>query len=187
MPNVVSFRDAVALSPNQNRRHALLGNGFSRAWRDDVFCYDALFGQANFADLPPAARQAFDALNTTDFEVVIRALQQASRLAGVYAPANPELSTAIAADAVALRELLVSTIAARHPARPGDIEPARYQACRTFLANFKNIYTLNYDLLLYWALMQEELEPELTFDDGFRRPEGGDAEYVSWDTDKSVS
>jgi len=80
----MSFQDALHRSPDRAKRHNLLGNGFSGAWRNDIFCYDALFNQANFNALSPAARDAFNALNTTDFETVIRALRQASRLATVY-------------------------------------------------------------------------------------------------------
>ena len=54
-----------------------------------------------------------------------------------------------------------------------------------FLSHFQNIYTVNYDLLLYWALMQEELEPVIDFDDGFRQPDDGPADYVTWDVQKT--
>ena len=93
---------------------------------------------------------AFTALDTTDFEVVIRALKQAATLLAVYLKDNPSIGQAFEADAKGLRELLAQTIAASHPDRPADIENARYAACKTFLKNFKSIYTLNYDLLLYW-------------------------------------
>jgi hypothetical protein len=51
-----------------------------------------------------------------------------------------------------------------------------------FLANFHSVYTVNYDLLLYWAIMQD-LEPEVPSDDGFRRPEDREEEYVVWEPD----
>lgn len=86
-------------------------------------------------------------------------------------------------DADALREVLVSAIANNHPTWPGEISTQSYTACRLFLSHFKRIYTLNYDLLLYWALMQEELDPpQLRSDDGFRTSiEDGD-EYVAWES-----
>jgi hypothetical protein len=124
-------------------------------------------------------------LNTTDFEVVIRALKQAARLAAIYLGDNSELSQRLNADADGLRELLASTIAASHPDRPADISEEQYTACRSFLSNFKRIYTVNYDLLLYWAFMQEELAPEVEFDDGFRKPDDGPADYVTWDVQKT--
>ena len=40
---------------------------------------------------------------------------------------------------------------------------------------------MNYDLLLYWTLMQSEVLPAVTSDDGFRNPEDHEAEYVVWD------
>jgi hypothetical protein len=182
MPKVISFQEAIASAAG--KKHALLGNGFSRACFDNIFSYEALFNQANFEGLSDAAREAFAALGTTDFEVVIRGLRQSAVLTGVYLDGNPDPSTRMDADANALRELLASTIAKSHPDRPGVISDDQYAACRTFLKNFDSIYSLNYDLLLYWALMQAEVEPDVSFDDGFRQPEDGAAKYVSWDTDK---
>jgi hypothetical protein len=183
MPETISFRQALERAPA--KRQVLLGNGFSRACRDDIFAYEELFGRADFAEFSPSARNAFTALNTHDFEVVIRALLQAAALADVYLEDNGALSRRLLMDAAALRDLLVRTIAGSHPARPHDIAQERYVACRRFLRNFDHIYTVNYDLLLYWALMQQELEPEIRFDDGFRQPDDGPAEYVTWDVQKT--
>ncbi len=182
-PQVITFQQALERATET--RHVLLGNGFSRACQDDIFSYEALFNQAHFEGLSHAARNAFGALNTTDFEVVIRALRQAALLAEVYQENNPELAQRLNADADGLRELLATTIAASHPDRPADISNEQYAACREFLSNFKRIYTVNYDLLLYWALMQEEIEPEIEFDDGFREPEEGPTDYVTWDVQKT--
>jgi hypothetical protein len=183
LPEVITFKQA--LDRAAQTRHVLLGNGFSRACRDDIFSYDALFEQADFDGLSPAARSAFRALSTTDFEAVIRALNQAALLASVYVEGNPELAQRLNADAEGLRELLARTIAATHPGRPADIAEEQYAACRLFLANFTRVYTVNYDLLLYWALMQKEIEPDIEFDDGFRQPEDGLADYVTWDVQKT--
>lgn len=183
--DLLEFHAALAAVPQTARRHILLGNGFSRALRDDIFSYTALFEQAKFDTLSHAAKTAFAALDTTDFEVVMRALRSASALIEVYAPDIPELAARLRHDADGLRELLVTTIANNHPDRPGDISLAAYSRCRTFLANFNTIYTLSYDLLLYWAVMQQELEPPLQLDDGFRTPEDGPAEYVTWEVERT--
>lgn len=183
MPEVITFQRALERAEGQ--RHLLLGNGFSRACRDDIFSYDALFNRARFGALSPAARNAFGALDTTDFEIVIRALKQAARLAAVYLENDPEFARRLNVDADSLRELLATTIAASHPDRPADIHDEQYAACRAFLSNFTRIYTVNYDLLLYWALMQQEIQPEIKFDDGFRQPEGEAADYVTWDVQKT--
>jgi hypothetical protein len=183
--DVISFADALAAVRENATRQLLLGNGFSRALRDDIFCYNRLLEQADFADLSPAGRLSFERLGTADFEVVMRALRVASMLVALYVPDNPDLAARISRDADGLREVLVATIAHNHPDRPDDIVPEAYSHCRRFLANFNAVYTLNYDLLFYWAIMQVELEPRLNFDDGFRMPEGGEAEYVTWEVEKA--
>lgn len=165
--------------------HILLGNGFSRACRNDIFGYDALFDRADFSGLPATARNAFQTLGTTDFELVMRALRTAASLVQLYAPTHPNLTNRLSADADGLRDVLAAAIAQNHPSRPHDIAQHAYQSCRAFLSKFKTIYTLNYDLLLYWALMQSELQPEIEFDDGFRTPGGGENDYVTWEVENS--
>lgn len=177
---VMTFEEALAASGTR-KRHLLLGNGFSRALRNDIFAYDALFNRANFVGLHPNARSAFQSLGTTDFEVVMKALRSAERLVALYAPEQPDLATQLRRDADGLRDVLARTIAQSHPERPHDVVDDAYRACRAFLGHFDgSIYTLNYDLLLYWTLMKTELAPDIVSDDGFRQPEDGPAEYVEW-------
>jgi hypothetical protein len=78
-----------------------------------------------------------------------------------------------------VREALARVLAARHPDDPFQIEEEEYVAVRTFLTNFERIYTLNYDMLLYWAVMQD-LEPGTVRNDGFGNPDEPDADYVVW-------
>lgn len=182
MPEVITFQEAIEQS-DRKKRKVLLGNGFSRACKDDIFSYESLYEQADFQNLSEGARDAFGALGTTDFEVVIKALRQTALLARVYVPEKPELMTTLIQDANGLRDVLVQTIARNHPARPQEIPEDRYHACRMFLDNFECIYTLNYDLLLYWALMQDEPPMEFfTHRDGFSKPDDPDADYVAWDS-----
>lgn len=179
-----TFEQALGKVADGKTPHVLLGNGFSRACRDDIFAYAALFDRADFAALSPQARQAFDALNTRDFEIVMRALRAAAALIRVYKQEEPELAVRLEADADGLREVLVRAIAQNHPERPGDIPDEQYQACRAFLSHFARIYTVNYDLLLYWAIMKQELPPpEIPSDDGFRKPEDLEEAYVVWEPD----
>lgn len=181
---ILSYKDVLAELPET--RHLLLGNGFSISCRPTLFTYGTLFERANFTSIPNA-RKAFDLLGTRNFEVVIRALGHFSVLAKVYWPNNPMAEASAAADAHALKEALVSAVAHSHPDRPHAIEGSEYQCCRSFLRGYKSINTLNYDLLLYWALMQDELGDEaIPCDDGFRKPaDDNEAHYVSWDPDTS--
>lgn len=213
---LISFEQALQES-TAAKRYLLLGNGFSIALFPDRFRYGSLLEEADFSSLPQA-RDAFDRLETVDFEVVIQALRQAVAVIPLYS--NDSVAVARMADhCEALKELLVQAIAGRHPERPSDISDAQYQACRQFLAHFVGdsrdrskdggkdlrgmIYTLNYDLLLYWTLLHdriliggdgnlltarfEETEP-LEHDDGFRAPEEEpDAPYVTWDAEGAAN
>jgi Domain of unknown function (DUF4917) len=181
---VSSFQEVIEPFSGSAKVHLLLGNGFSRALRDDIFSYDALFDRANFKRISAEARKSFDELGTTDFEVVMKALRQASILQGVYEP-NSDVGKRMLEDIKALRTVLASTIASNHPDRPSDVSVTAYAKCRRFLANFDHTYSLNYDLLLYWTVMQDEIEPPIEEDDGFRTPDGGPEEYVTWDVEKT--
>jgi hypothetical protein len=184
MLEVLHFDDAIAKT-ELGKRHIVLGNGFSIACRPDIFLYKKLFERANFKELP-RAKQVFDALDTNDFERVIRALRDFVEIAPIYYPNGPKGRSRAQNDADQLRELLVRTISNNHPTRPGDISSGEYAQCKNFLSLFKHIYTLNYDLLLYWTLMQEEISPLVACDDGFRKPEDDlDASYVTWEPDNT--
>jgi hypothetical protein len=118
---------------------------------------------------------------------VIRALRSFALLTDIYARRDPDRKLEAETDADALREVLVAAVANSHPDRPHNIELDEYIKCREFLRGYKSINTLNYDLLLYWTLMQNELgDGEFFCDDGFRKPaEDREADYVSWDPDNS--
>lgn len=180
MITLLTFEEALKQA-NGGKRHLLLGNGFSRACRNDLFAYDALFAQAQ-DQLSPRAKRAFEALKTTDFEVVMRALRQAVDLIQVYAPTNASLAKQLEEDVNKLRDALAQAIASSHPDRPSKIKDAEFSACRAFLSHFDNIYTLNYDLLLYWALMHSDGDNlNIVCNDGFHQPEDGPEDYVVWE------
>ena len=179
MTKLLTFEDA--LDRVSGAPHLLLGNGFSRACRNDLFAYDALFARAE-EQLSSRVIGAFEALETTDFEKVMRALKQTEILVKAYSPKNKELARHLKRDADSVRKTLAEVIASNHPERINQISDERFRSCRAFLSNFKNIYTLNYDLLLYWALMKDDIDGlGLKCDDGFRKPEEGATDYVVWD------
>ena len=182
---LLTFTEALRDADRNSRRHVLLGNGFSIACRPNIFAYGKLFEQADFSKISPTAKNAFTALGTQDFEKVIKALRDASKIVAAYG-GPPELAAALAADADGLKEVLVQTIASSHPAWPGELTEWEYQACRAFLANFNTVYTFNYDLLLYWVQMHTEEGEHPSSDDGFRTPQDDfESAYVVWEPDQS--
>jgi hypothetical protein len=183
---LLTFRQAISDSEKFKKRHLLLGNGFSISCRPNIFLYKNLFEQANFTKLSKSARGAFKALNTFDFERVIKALRDVTALLTVYKGVPGKVVSAMQSDAEGIRELLVETIAASHPTWPGEISEEEYKACREFLSNFATIYSLNYDLLLYWAQMHTENGNSPNSDDGFRKDEYVfEKSYVKWEPSQS--
>jgi len=180
---MLTFEEALARSAEiHNKRHALLGNGFSIACRPDCFTYGRLLDEADLSELSVDGPALFAAENTTDFEEIINSLRVAARLVSFYESADPDLAARFLEDAERVKAALANTLARNHPDNVGEIEPEEYAHARRFLLNFGHIFTVSYDLLLYWALMQE-IVPEIKSDDGFRQDhDEPDAEWVSWDT-----
>jgi hypothetical protein len=186
--SLLTLAQALDKASSYSKRHLLLGNGFSIACEPKIFTYGSLFERAK-PEMSPELLRVFDRLGTTDFEEVIRALQRASLILPVYLD-TPDTTARMTADAETLKGSLVRAVAGQHPARPNFIDDRRYAACRAFLAKFigsaagGKVYTLNYDLLLYWALMHEPDFDDglgLDHDDGFRKdPDDWDADYVMW-------
>lgn len=190
MIDVISFDDAIADSVGFSKRHLLLGNGFSIACKPDIFHYGSLYEQADFSDIP-RAQQIFEALETQDFEAAIRALENGVRTVPIYAENGETVADLMTADATALKDLLVATVAGNHPDLPMNIPDNQFWACRRFLSNFLtgqtagHVFTLNYDLLLYWTLMHEDMPfgdlIALNTNDGFGNDEDDpDTDYVVW-------
>lgn len=190
MGNILTFEEAVKDSSRLKKRHLLLGNGFSIACRPNIFTYDSLFEQANFSETPQL-KKVFRALESIDFEHVIRILEDTSRIASIYFSDAEEAINHITQDAVKLKDILIQTIADNHPEIPSVIEDEQFWSCRRFLAHFLGetneggrVYTLNYDLLLYWVLMRTDMgnnDPiNLIINDGFGRDNNTKSEYVKW-------
>jgi hypothetical protein len=190
MTVVLTFDNAIKHSTRFKKRHLLLGNGFSIACRPKIFTYGSLFNQADFS-LTPRLPAVFEAVGTTDFEQIIKLLEDASRVVTVYSSQAGEAAKQMAGDAEALKDILIQTVANNHPNIPNEIEDEQFWACRRFLSHFLGesnkdgkVYTLNYDLLLYWTLMHADMGPDnpinLAANDGFGRDEDTEPEYVNW-------
>lgn len=198
---MISFAEALGQTEG-GIRYLLLGNGFSISLFPKCFSYASLFQEAVDAGLfaaNPEIEAAFGLLNTTDFEFVMETLKNSSKLAPIYGGDHAKMEM----HSELLKNVLVQAIAGRHPARPNEITEEQYANCRAFLAQFigrdlskkGKIFSLNYDLLMYWALLHDIVgytwgidgphevpDQALLHDDGFRAPEDDvEAEYVAWE------
>lgn len=165
--------------------HLLLGNGFSMALDAERFDYSALAQRAVDEELlSDAVQRVMRALGTTDFEVIIQNLiATATILEALGDAANRDLADTLRQESDRLREALAKSVAGLHPDRPYDIAEEQYLRTRVFLDQFDHIFTVNYDLLLYWALMQDlgEDHPSKSRDDGFRDSGITGEDTVLWD------
>ncbi len=170
-----AYTAAVQHTGNMQKISILLGNGFSIGYDPQRFSFTNLLETAKCQNIiPPDSDLAkvFDNLQTADFEKVIKILEYGKFVAQIYlAPYN---IANIEADAKKLKKLLVNVITNNHPEKASDMPGAKSSSCLTFLKKFKNIYTLNYDLLSYWVIMSEGAP---SFKDGFG---GGDDDYVEF-------
>ena len=140
----------------------LLGNGFSIAYNPAMFSYDALVEGAEF---PGRVRQVFDTVGTTDFEHVMRRLNQARELLQHYDDAD-DLREALQSDSNLVRESLIHALAQYHPHRADLVPDQEKDQCATFLRSYNRIFTTKmYDLLLYWVLYPRLRD---SYSDGFR-------------------
>jgi len=185
MHKLLTFEEAINKSSYLSKRHLLTGNGFSIACRKDIFMYDSLFQQADFKKLNPNVFKIFEYLKTKDFELVMKHLKYASEILRIYSPTSIGLIKQLDNDAEELKNVLVNAIASSHPENPSEINETEYEFCKNFIVHFNNVYTLNYDLLLYWMFMHFQESKQLLSDDGFRTPDDGKADYVSWDIEKT--
>lgn len=185
-PPTLSFSEAIAwLASETNKEpNLLLGNGYSMSYDHTRFAYGALADSAQLqGKLPDIARSLIDSTGISDFETIMRQLDSTIQTLRALDPnKHSQTIDQIDVSIVELREALVHAIAGLHPDRPYEIEASKYLKTRRFLDRFQSIYTVSYDLLLYWALMQElPKHPSKSMDDGFRDSGLQDDNTVKWD------
>ena len=182
---VVTFREAHTwlMGAGSTKPHLLLGNGFSMAYDAERFSYSALSDQAEAEGLLPAsARQLMEVTGSRDFEVALRQLEAtADTLEALDPVAHAGTILHLRDDIAELREALAQAVAGLHPDRPYDIADAAYVRVRRFLDAHKSIYSVSYDLLTYWTLMQDVPDTTSRRSDGFRDSGVAGDETVLWD------
>jgi len=151
MPDVISFQAAIEATKGEDRA-LLIGNGFSAQY----FNYTDLLAKSGLEPGTPI-RNVFEILETVDFEAVVRSIEDAAIVERAYG--NDAHSDELEADAQKVREALVSAINDTHPMHREDLE---YESSSAFLGHFQEVFTLNYDLLLYWVNLEKGL-----LNDGF--------------------
>jgi hypothetical protein len=130
----------------------LLGNGVSRAISDG-FAYDSLFAVAQSLSVANPLLtheiEIFNQLGTTNFELVLSALNQARQI-------NRILKLEYDPIVKAYNRVRLGLIEAVHAIHIpwADISVSTLVAIRSALRQYQFVYSTNYDLLNYWSFMQ---------------------------------
>lgn len=142
---------------NKDRKfHLLVGNGFSMAYDKDIFSYNALHDfitKLDDKDLSTILR----VIETRNFELIMQQLDNFSALISAFG-GDPGLKKRITVAHTKLKKSLLDAVKALHPEHVFTVPDEESRACSKFLNVFLNskgnIYSTNYDLLLYWVLMR---------------------------------
>lgn len=185
---LITFNKALSLA--KGKRHLMLGNGFSMALFPKIFSYGSLFSRADFTSFSEVPA-TFDAIQSNDFEAAVQALENAALVLPCFHQDAEVLCARMKACAVKIKETLVDTIANQHPDMPGAVTAKQYESCLNFLKIFLGgenkgkVYTLNYDILLYWTIMHAleiGMLQHTECNDGFYSDIfGQDDDYVVWE------
>jgi hypothetical protein len=156
------------LKSNRRVKHLLLGNGFSMAYDADIFSYSALstFIDETSNDL---LKKLFSTIKTKNFELIMQQLDSFIEIAKIFSK-DIELVGKIEDASNTLKDSLIEAVKKMHPEHVYTIPEVKSKSCFNFLndyiTNGGNIFSTNYDLLLYWVLMRNDSEFAI---DGFGR------------------
>lgn len=182
---LMTFEEVVnSLNAKKRPMSLLLGNGFSVAYDHNIFSYNALYDF--FASKDDALmNKLFSVIKTKNFELVMQQLDTTLALVDAFG-SDPTLRQQIQSASQNLKETLLKSVQELHPEHVYKLPDEKSAACASFLSYFLDsggqIYTTNYDLLLYWVLMRQGV---INPNDGFGRElvnpvevsEGADPEW----------
>lgn len=164
------------LSKNNRPKHLLLGNGFSMAYDSGIFSYNALNKFIETID-NPLLKKLFSIVDNKNFELVMQQLDNFLEIAEMFGT-DKKLISQIKNASEELKNSLIEAVKELHPEHVFTIPEEKSTACfrwlNEYLAKGGNVFTTNYDLLLYWVLMRNESKNHT---DGFGRDKE-DADYV---------
>lgn len=151
----------------------ILGNGASMAIHAG-FGYSSLREAAeDKGHITPQVADIFRAFDTNDFELVLRRLWEATlvnKALGVE-PGRVELAYQ------QVRAALISTVRDIHISH--EDAKRHFAPMFQFMKSFDTVFSLNYDLLVYWAMMASQDELGKWFKDGFQK---GGVFREDWET-----
>ncbi len=176
---IETFDDVLkSIKVNGDRQfHLLMGNGFSMAYDSTIFSYNALHEFITDLD-DELLSKLLGIIKTKNFEVIMQQLDTFAALIDAFGT-DKKLKGKIEVASKKLKASLLDAVKALHPEHVFKVPQEKNNACATFFKAFLetkgHIYTTNYDLLLYWVLMRNDIMRAV---DGFGRDRESPDEYV---------
>jgi hypothetical protein len=138
----------------------LLGNGSSIAVYEK-FSYCSLKDTLKNLSLSKEEEYLFEYFNTNDFEQILKIIWQANNVNKILNVQDTKTREAY----YKIRNALIEAVKEIHP-KYSEIEN-NFLYISNFLKNFKIIVSLNYDLIIYWAMLYGNEKLPYKFVDGF--------------------
>ncbi|WP_454803718.1 DUF4917 family protein [Mucilaginibacter phyllosphaerae] len=166
---LITYDEVLAsLTKKGRRKHLLFGNGFSMAYDQNIFSYNALSKFIENTD-DPLIKQLFEKLNTKNFEVIMQQLDNFCEIADIFSD-DKTLVTKIKDASERLKDSLINAVKELHPEHVFKVPEEKSQSCMRFLQEYLDkggfVFSTNYDLLPYWVLMRNQAKNAI---DGFGR------------------
>jgi hypothetical protein len=156
------------LEKKKRPKHLLLGNGFSMAFDSGIFSYNALSTFIERSD-NELLQKLFNAINTKNFEQIMQQLDSFCKIAEIFST-DKTLVNKISSASNTLKENLIDAVKELHPEHVFTVSEEKSTKCALFLEEYLTkggkIFSTNYDLLLYWVLMRNNISNAV---DGFGR------------------
>lgn len=144
MPYAIQLWEEIA--PVYAQGTILLGNGASMAVAPS-FNYRSLLEYAQQQRMiPDDVERLFQWFGTVDFELILRIVWQASNVNRSLQIPDARTHQAY----INVRECLIRAVRGVHPEH--DQVSARLASMYQFLKSFSTVFSLNYDLLVYWTM-----------------------------------
>lgn len=158
---MVQIKQWDDLKDNYHKGSLLLGNGSSIAV-DNCFNYSSLYEEAvRLGYLTQSVQAVFDKFQVNDFELVLRRLWQAKLVNEALGIPPGEVGEAYKR----VQKALIETIRATHVTF--DEASQHLTSIYKFMQLFQIVVSLNYDLIVYWAMLLGNDELGRWFKDGF--------------------
>lgn len=144
------------LKKNEDGNHLLMANGVSMDFDPNSFAYKSLkkYITRNMAKWIRKDNNFENAIKLLDAYKIV--------LDSKILKFLPRVDTHRMIEKI--REALLRVITENHPEKSSDISDDKYKSFGCFLNHFNSIFTLNYDLLVYWFIAKYKTK----FKDGFK-------------------